>query len=230
MVDSAHYTLTALLTSANYSQAGMKSMVIKLLRVGSLVTVLFAVSLLFLPRLNQVFTPPVVQKPETVLPPPGVKHLAKVEDLVFEITNQARQAKGLPPFIKDAELTQVARAFSNDMLVRRFFDHTTPDGVSFDERISNRYRHRVRIMGENIWYASGYSLGKIQQVVKEIVDDWMSSPGHRENILDPKFTHLGVGVSASHHTIRATQEFVGRSNVFSFGELITPWLIKINQL
>ena len=200
----------------------MKSMVVKLMRVGFLVAVLFAVSLLAIPRLNQAFTPPVVQRPEAVLPPPGVKHLPKVEDLVFEMTNQARQAKGLPPFIQDVELTQVARAFSDDMLVRRFFDHTTPDGVSFDERIADRYRHRVRLMGENIWYASGYNVAKIQQVAKEIVDDWMSSPGHRDNILDPRFTHLGVGVSARNHTIRATQEFVGRSQRFSLGELITP--------
>ena len=202
----------------------MKSIVVKIMRAGLLVAVLFAVSLLAIPRLNQAFTPPVVQKPEAVLPPPGVKHLPKVEDLVFEMTNRARRAKGLPPFIKDAELTQVARAFSDDMLVRRFFDHTTPDGVSFDERIADRYRHRVRLMGENIWYASGYNLGTIHQVAKEIVDDWMSSPGHRENILDPKFTHLGVGVSARHHSIRATQEFVGRSKRFSLGELITPAL------
>ena len=207
----------------------MKSMVMKLMRVGFLVTVLFAVSLLAIPRLNQVFTPPVVQKPEAVLPPPGVKHLPKVEDLVFEMTNQARQAKGLAPFIKDAELTQVARAFSDDMLVRRFFDHTNPDGVSFDERLADRYRHRVRLMGENIWYASGYNPGKTHQIAKEIVADWMSSPGHRANLLDPHFTHLGVGVSARNGTIRATQEFVGRSQVSSFGELITPWLIKINK-
>jgi uncharacterized protein YkwD len=199
----------------------MKSMVTKLMRVGFLVAVLFAVSLVFMPRLNQAFTPPVVQKPEEVVPPPGVRHLPKVEDLVFELTNRARQAKGLPPFIKDAELTQVARAFSDDMLVRRFFDHTTPDGVSFDERIADRYRHRVRIMGENIWYASGYNVDQIKQVAKEIVDDWMSSPGHRENILDPKFTHLGVGISARNHTIRATQEFVGRSKLFSLRDLMT---------
>jgi uncharacterized protein YkwD len=64
--------------------------------------------------------------------------LPKVEDLVFEMTNQARRAKGLAPLSQDAELTQVARAYSDDMLVRRFFDHTTPDGVPFDERISDR--------------------------------------------------------------------------------------------
>src|SRR5665647_111126 len=75
----------------------MKSIAMKLMRMGLLVAVLGAVSLLAIPRLNQAFTPPVVQQPEAVLPPPGVKHLPKVEDLVFEMTNQARRAKGLPP-------------------------------------------------------------------------------------------------------------------------------------
>jgi len=135
--------------------------------------------------------PAVVDRPKPVLPPPGVKHLEKVEDLVLEITNQARRAKGLAPLIKDDELRDVARAYSDDMLVRRFFDHTTPDGVSFDERIADRYRHRVRIMGENIWYASGYNPSNTQRLAKEIVDDWMSSPGHRDNLLSPDFTHLG---------------------------------------
>ena len=195
-------------------------MVMKLMRAGLVATVLIAVSLLAIPRLNQAFAPPVVQKAATVLPPPGVKHVPKLEDLVFELTNQARKARGLHPLIQDADLTQVARAFSDDMLVRRFFDHTTPDGVTFDERLTDRYPHRVRLMGENIWYASGYNIGKIRQVAQEIVDDWMSSPGHRENMLDPKFTHLGVGVSARNHTIRATQEFVGRSKRFSLKDLI----------
>ena len=200
----------------------MQSLVMKLMRGGFLVAVLFAVPLLATPGLNQAFTPPVVQKPEAVLPPPGVKHLPKVEDLVFEMTNQTRQAKGLPPFIKDDELTQVARAYSDDMLVRRFFDHTTPDGVSFDERIADRYPHRVRLMGENIWYASGYNPSNTHRLAKEVVDDWISSPGHRDNMLDPNFTHSGVGVSARNGTIRATQEFVWRPKSFSLGELITP--------
>jgi uncharacterized protein YkwD len=107
------------------------------------------------------------------------------------------------------------------MLVRRFFDHTTPDGVSFDERISDHYPHRIHVMGENIWSAFGYNPSNPQKLAKEIVDDWMSSPGHRANLLDPDFTHLGVGVSARQQTIRATQEFVGKSKAFSFREFIT---------
>jgi len=143
--------------------------------------------------------------------------LEKVEDLVLELTNQARRAKGLAPLSKDEELREVARAYSNDMLVRRFFDHTTPEGVPFDERISDQYGHRVYVVGENIWYAEGYNPRKIQQLAKEIVADWMNSPGHRDNLLSPEFTHLGVGVSARQQTIRATQEFVGKFKAFIWG-------------
>jgi uncharacterized protein YkwD len=156
----------------------------------------------------------VADRPKSVSPPPGIKYLEKVEDLVFDLTNQARQAQGLPPLIKDGELRQAARNFSNDMLIRWFFDHTTPDGVEFDERIMGQYHHRAFLFGENIWFASGYHFANLRRLAQEIVDDWMTSPGHRENLLDPEFTHLGVGVSVRHHTIKATQEFVGKYRGF----------------
>ena len=43
-----------------------------------------------------------------------------------------------------------------------------------------------------------------------IVDSWMTSPGHRANLLNPDYTHLGVGVSLLGKEIRATQNFVQR--------------------
>ena len=55
--------------------------------------------------------------------------------------------------------------------------------------------------------------------------DWMGSPGHRENLLSPRFTHLGVGVSARQHTIKATQEFVGKSEGFNWG-----WPYQTNSI
>jgi uncharacterized protein YkwD len=198
----------------------MKAVVVKIMIVGVMAAVLVTFGTRMAPL--QAFSPPVVTRPQAVSPPSGVNYLEKIEDLVVELTNNFRRTNGLAPLSHDGELREVARAYSNDMLVRRFFDHTTPEGISFDERILNRYRHRVRFVGENIWYAYGYNLGKIHQIAKEIVDDWMTSPRHRANILDPDFTHLGVGVSGRNGTIRATQEFVGRSNVFSFRELFTP--------
>jgi uncharacterized protein YkwD len=199
--------------------------------VGLLVGVVLAFCPLVMPLANQALSPPVVKPPKPVLPPPGVKYLEKVEDLVFELTNQHRRAKGVAPLSKDDELRDVARAYSNDMLVRRFFDHTTPDGVSFHERIAGNYHHWVRSIGENIWTAWGYKTSNALSLAKEIVGDWLSSPGHRAILLDPDFTHLGVGgVSARNGTVLATQEFVGRFKVFSLGKLVTPWVIKLNKL
>ena len=176
----------------------------------------------FYPRVQHLVTPLFfpheVHKVEMVAPPKGVKYLEKVEDLIFDLTNQARRAQGLSPVARDAELRNVARAFSNDMLVRRYFDHTTPEGLSFDERLGNHYRHWVKSMGENIWSGSGYDPRKTQELAREIVNDWLNSPDHRENLLAPDYTHLGVGVSASHDRIRATQEFVGRFRLW-------PWRI-----
>ncbi len=182
-----------------------------------------------LPSVDQIFPPPVIHQVQPALGPPGVKHLAKVEDLVFALTNQARQARGLAPLAKDEELRQTARAYSDDMLVRRFFDHTTPDGISFDERISDHYSHRFYVVGENIWSAFGYNPARAQQVAQEILDSWMTSPGHRANLLSPDYTHLGVGVSARQHSIRATQEFVGKSKAFNFREVITHIKAKVSS-
>jgi uncharacterized protein YkwD len=197
----------------------MKSIAVKLMIMG-VAAVLVTFFTQIIPLI--AFPTPSVNQLHAVSPPPGVTYLEKLEDLVFQKTNQQRRAKGLDPLSQDNELREVARAYSNDMLVRRFFDHTTPDGISFGERILDRYRHRVRFVGENIWSASGYNLGKIHQIAKEIVDDWMSSHSHRANMLDPDFTHLGVGISGRNGTIRATQEFVGKSKVSSFGDLSTP--------
>jgi uncharacterized protein YkwD len=188
----------------------MKSLVGKFIIVGLLV----ATALVFFPQIkplaNQVLLPHKVHQAKLVAPPQGVKYLAKVEDLIFDLTNQARLARGLAPLARDDELGNVARAFSNDMLVRRYFDHTTPEGLAFEKRLANQYRHWVYDMGENIWSGSGYDPRETQELAQEIVNDWLNSPGHRENLLDPDFTHLGVGVSARHDRIRATQEFVGR--------------------
>ena len=78
------------------------------------------------PLVNHAFHTGEVHPVKPVAPPPGITYLAKVEALVFEMTNQARAARGLAPLIRDDELANAARAFSNDMLEHGFFDHDTP--------------------------------------------------------------------------------------------------------
>ena len=75
------------------------------------------------------------------------------------------------------------------------------------ERLAPVTAATVSRAGENIWSGSGQDYTDSKRLVQIIVDSWMSSPAHRANLLNPEYTHLGVGVSLLGKEIRATQLF-----------------------
>ncbi|GGQ22617.1 uncharacterized protein YkwD/stress response protein SCP2 [Actinomadura coerulea] len=103
---------------------------------------------------------------------------------VVSLTNAHRAAHGLRPLADDPRLTAAAQAYSEDMAVRRFYSHTSPEGTQPWDRARAAGSTHLGI-GENI--ACG------QRSPAEVVQGWMDSPGHRANILKPDFTHIGVG-------------------------------------
>ena len=109
--------------------------------------------------------------------------------------------------------TTAARAQSADMIRRNFFDHVNPSGESPSERIGRMHRRLIGTAGENIWKGSGKAFVDDPNIAEAIVQSWMHSPHHRENILRPAFTSLGVGVAIQGGEIRATQNF---SNVRAY--------------
>ena len=89
------------------------------------------------------------------------------------------------------------------MVDRGFFDHVTPEGETLGDRLG-RAKVPLRRAAENISLARG-----VKNPVETAVEEWMGSPGHRENILDPGFTHTGVGMAvAADGTIYFTQVFL----------------------
>ena len=137
-------------------------------------------------------------------------HLQEVERLVFQLTNEVRGRQGLPYLEGDPALDLTAWTHSDDMLRRGFFSHTNPDGLSARDRLARGTGAAGLQSGENIWSASGQNYGDSWRLARMIVDHWMSSPGHRENLLCPAYTHLGVGVCALGGEMRGTQVFVQR--------------------
>ncbi|MHC4932907.1 MAG: CAP domain-containing protein, partial [Planctomycetota bacterium] len=104
---------------------------------------------------------------------------------LFDSLNQQRVNAGLNPLILDDTATQVAFDHSLDMQVRSFFDHVNPDGLSpFD---------RMAAAGMTYSYA-GENIAKGMGTPGIIVAGWMASPSHRANILNPNYTHTGMGV------------------------------------
>ena len=137
-------------------------------------------------------------------------YLKEVERRIYQLTNEARRKHHLAPLDKDDALVATARAHSNDMLGRNFFNHVNPDGKAPQDRMAPAYSRTLARTGENIWGGTGYDYSDSKLMARVIVDSWITSPGHRANLLNPNYTHLGVGVSALGKEVRATQNFVQR--------------------
>jgi uncharacterized protein YkwD len=110
---------------------------------------------------------------------------------VVDLTNRERSIRGLPPLEVKFGLQYVAQKRSTDMIVRGYFDHVDPQGHDpFWLLRQNGVRYQTA--GENI--ARG------QRTPEDVVRDWMNSPGHRANILNPRFGAIGVSAVQNSQT------------------------------
>ncbi|WP_244312629.1 CAP domain-containing protein [Microbispora hainanensis] len=111
-----------------------------------------------------------------------------IENEVVRLTNVERAKAGCGPLKHDARLRAAAYAHSADMSAKNYFDHTSKDGRSFADRITAA-GYTWRAAAENI--AKGYG------TAQAVVQGWMNSPGHRQNILNCNYTDIGVGYVAA---------------------------------
>ena len=114
-----------------------------------------------------------------------IQQPSAAEALAFELLNADRRRFGLGLLVRDAELDAVARGHSMDMRDNSFFGHYSDESGTPSDRLAAA-GYRVGLHAENV--ASGQSLHGAQEGL-------MHSLGHRRNILQPKFTHVGIGVS-----------------------------------
>ena len=116
---------------------------------------------------------------------------------VVNLVNQERAKAGLQPLKTDFALAGMAMDKAKDMYNNNYFDHTSPTyGSPFD--MMNQYGITYRSAGENI--------AKGQRSPEEVMNAWMNSPGHRQNILNSSFNLIGV----AYYNGEWVQEFVGR--------------------
>ena len=114
----------------------------------------------------------------------SVIDLAAFADEVFRLTNLEREKQELPPFSRMLALTNAAELRAKETIER--FSHTRPDGSECFTAL-DECNVVYRTAGENI--AAG------QTTPAEVVRGWMDSPGHRANIENNNFGHLGVGLA-----------------------------------
>lgn len=103
---------------------------------------------------------------------------------MLKLINQERAKAGAAPLTMDPELVKVARMKSRDMIANNYFDHNSPtygDPFTMMTNMGIKYGYA----GENL--AGNPSLANAHETL-------MNSPGHRKNILNPNYTHAGIGI------------------------------------
>ena len=105
---------------------------------------------------------------------------------LFDLTNATRVEKGLSVLSWDDQVRDTARKHSLDMAEHDYFSHTNLEGKSPFNRMEED-QVAFRTAGENLAY------GQLSSIFAH--EGLMNSKGHRENILQPHYEHLGIGVA-----------------------------------
>ncbi|MBB3126034.1 putative YkwD family protein [Paenibacillus rhizosphaerae] len=115
---------------------------------------------------------------------------------VLDLVNQERSKAGLDALSMDSKLSNMAMAKAKDMYDNKYFDHNSPThGSPFD--MMKEFGITYNSAGENI--ANG------QTSPQQVMQDWMNSPGHKANILNKSYTHIGIAF----YNNEWVQEFTG---------------------
>ncbi len=125
------------------------------------------------------------------------------QDGVLYWTNQNRKANGDAELKYNAALNAAAQTKLKDMFAKQYFEHVSPDGVD-PGKLAGQSGYLYLMVGENL------ALGNFKDD-QALVQAWMDSPGHRANILEPKYVEIGIavgqGMYQGHRTWIAVQEF-----------------------
>lgn len=129
----------------------------------------------------------------------------QVEAAMHDAVNEIRVRKGLNRLAFNDRIAEVARGHSRDMAENDFLDHVSSDGRS----IRDRYQEAditCDVYAENVLYLPAGD--DPTDTATEAVDNWMDSSGHREHILDERWSGHGIGVVVDDSgRLYATQNF-----------------------
>ena len=119
---------------------------------------------------------------------------SQMESSIGCLINGERTSYGLQPVTPNTDLRQAALSHSDEMIREGYFEHTSPAGLTFIDRIDGTgYMHGARSweVGENLVWGTGPLSTPLA-----LVTAWMNSPPHRENLLRPAFREIGIAAVA----------------------------------
>ena len=160
----------------------------------------------------------------TAVGPPqiAVPSTATMEDELLQALKAERVASHLPPVRLSPELVALAREHSAEMARRNVLSHESASGKSYAQRLTDAGVGFV---------ASGENVGRGNTFLTKLIHQaFMDSPAHRENILNPEFDSVGIGVAIRNgDTYLVTMDFIKRLTRKSGAEIRTMTLGALND-
>lgn len=112
-------------------------------------------------------------------------------DEMVALVNAHRRSTGCPELMWMQTVADAAQGHSEDMARRNYFDHRSPEGVGPTDRL-RAHGVSYRSMAENIAQHPG--------TVRDVLNGWLGSPGHRQNLERCTYTHHGIGLREGYWT------------------------------
>jgi len=148
---------------------------------------------------------------------PEISGNVEIEMKIIELTNRQREKINIPPLIIDPYLTIASRNHSYEMLRKGYFSHVSP--IYYNRTSAIRIYNSGVVQyktGENIAQNAGTLVPILifnnpDSIARIIVNNWMESPHHRDNILNREYTNIGVGAIYRDTILKVTQNFVDKS-------------------
>ena len=138
------------------------------------------------------------------------------EAAIIARTNQIRAEAGLPALVVNQSLAISAVNKANDMATKGYFAHANPDGQRMGYWIGAT-GYVYSLAGENL--AKGYSS------LDRLMNAWVTSPSHYKNLVEPKFTQIGIGMAEGWYENQPTLFIVQH-----FAAEVAPVVNEINEL
>lgn len=127
-----------------------------------------------------------------------IKIEREAEEKILELMNKKRKEAGIKPLEMDNTLLKVAEYKSDAMIQENFFSHNNPDGTKWSDWLK-KAGYKYTTTGENIAYNMTDPV--------ELFTQWWNSEGHRQNMMNPAFGKVGIGVIYGNGKYMGTQIF-----------------------
>lgn len=122
-----------------------------------------------------------------------------------------RLEEGAGPLAPDMDLAWIARHYAAQLAAGAPFAHADAGGRHAMDRIGLLHRTLVGVNGENLYGSNLFDAARPEQAGRLALDNLMQSPGHRENLLDARWTHGGFGAATGVEGVVLVQLFAERA-------------------